>query len=625
MKSFRRLKYVSGLLVIVLVLSACGPAATPVPAQPTTAPPAVTQPTAAPTTAPAAPVQPTAVVQPTAAAVQPPPSTKGTCGTLKVLWWQAPTILNPHLAQGQKDYDASRLVYEPLAAVNEKGEPDIRYGLAAEVPTLQNGGISADGKTITWKLKSGVKWSDGSAFTADDVIFTYQFASDKATAATTSNSYADIDKIEKVNDTTVKITWKQSNPTPYVAFTGLAGYIIQKKAFADYMGAKAKDAPGNLKPVGTGPYIVKEFKPGDVVTYDLNPNYRDTSKPCFKEVNFKGGGDATSAARAALQTGDVDWSWNLQVAADVLVELGKGGKGEVVIAPGASVERLLLQRTDVSAALGDKRGEPVEKGGKPHPFLTDLKVRKALAIAIPRNQIGAELYGDGMSGRATCNIIVAPPALVSSTTFDSCDLKGNLDQANKWLDEAGWVKGADGIRAKGGVKMNIIYQTTVNPVRQKTQEIVKQAWEKLGIKVELKAVQAGVFFSSDVGNPDTAAKFWTDVEMFTNGPSQTDDIGYVRNHTCAEIKTKDSEWRGGNYDRYCNPEYDKLIDQLAKELEPAKRAAIYKQLNDIFNNDVIEIPLVARNNVSGKSKALKGVVANSWDSDLWNVLDWTNK
>jgi peptide/nickel transport system substrate-binding protein len=623
MKNWKWSWMVAALTIIALVLGACGPAATPAPVvQPTTAPPAVTQPTAAPTTAPAAPVQPTAVVQPTAAAVQPPPSTKGTCGALRLLWWQAATILNPHLAQGTKDYDASRLVYEPLAAVDEKGNPDARYGLAAEVPTAANGGISADGKTITWKLKPNVKWSDGSAFTADDVIFTWKYAVDEKTAATTANNYKDIANIEKVNDTTVKITFKDANPTPYTAFTGPGGMIIQKKAFENFMGEKAKDAPGNLKPIGTGPYIVKDFKPGDVVTYDLNPNYRDAGKPCYKEVSFKGGGDATSAARASLQTGDIDYAWNLQVAADVLAELTKGGKGDLVTALSGNVERILINRTNPDPALGDKRSEP----GNPHPFLTDLKVRKALAIAINRDAIGGELYGDGLTGKATCNILTSPPAIVSTTQFDSCALKGNVDQANKWLDEAGWVKGADGIRAKGGVKMKIIYQTTVNPVRQKTQEIVKQGWEKLGIQVELKAVQAGVFFSSDVGNPDTAAKLFADVEMFTNGPSQTDDIGLVRNWTCEEIKTKASEWRGSNYERWCSKNYDDAITQLAKELDPAKRAPLYKKLNDMLIEDVVIIPLVARNfPVAGKSKALKGVVANPWDSDLWNAIDWTNK
>ena len=99
---------------------------------------------------------------------------------------------------------------------------------------------------------------------------------------------------------------------------GSLGDIIQEKRFKDFVGAKAKDAPGNQRPIGTGPYKVKEFKPNDVVTYELNENYRDPNKPFFKGVTFKGGGDATSAARAVFQTGESDYSWNLQIEAAVL-------------------------------------------------------------------------------------------------------------------------------------------------------------------------------------------------------------------------------------------------------------------------------------------------------------------
>jgi peptide/nickel transport system substrate-binding protein len=604
-KHSKLLLVLSALTAALVVAAACGPAPTPEPTKPPAA--------ATATTVPAIPT------------VTSVPVTKGTCGTLRLLWWQAPTILNPHLATGSKDWDAARLVYEPLAALNEKGEPDARYGLAAEVPTLQNGGIAADGLSITWKLKRDVKWSDGTPFTADDVVFTWQYVTDKATAATTSVKMQAIKAVEKVDDYTVKITWKQPNPVPYVSFTGMYGMIIQKKAFESFMGEKAKDAPANFKPVGTGPYVVKEFKPNDVVTYELNPYFRDPNKPCFKEVIFKGGGDATSAARAVLETGDADYAWNLQVAADVLQELSKGGKGEVVSARGGNVERIVINFTNPDPTLGDKRSEP----GNPHPFLSDLKVRQALTLAVDRQAIAKGLYGDGLLGVATCNILTAPPAFVSTTKPETCEF--NIDKANKLLDEAGWVKGPDGIRQKvvdgKTVKMKILFQTSVNAVRQKTQEIVKQGWEKLGIQVELKAVEAGVFFSSDVANPDTYRKFFADVEMFGNGPSAPDDPAYMGNFVCTEVKTKAANWTGLNIGRWCNPEYDKLFEELAKTLDPVKRATLYKQMNDIVVGQVVVIPLVAKEYpVIARSKSLKGVIPNPWDAnDLWNVLDWTNK
>lgn len=619
----------AGLLIVALAIAACAPAAQPTAAPPTAAPVQPTavpaQPTAVPAQPTAVPAQPTAVPQPT----EPPAASgAGACGTLRLLWWQAPTILNPHLAQGTKDYDASRLVYLPLAAVGPDGLPDASVGLAAEVPTAANGGVAADGTSITWKLKSGLKWQDGTPFTADDVIFTWKYASDTATAATTAQSFADIKDIEKIDDTTIKITWNQPTATPYVAFVGPLGMVLPKHVFEAHMGAGAAQAPANLAPVAIGPYKVKEFKPGDVVTYEINENFWAADKLCFGEVNFKGGGDATSAARAAVETGDVDYAWNLQVPADVLSGLAASGKGEVISGVSGNLERLLLNRTDPDPALGDMRSEPVDKGGKPHPFLSDLKVRQALALAMDRESMGKIYGGRAIAGEGTCNVITAPPALVSTTDNGLCEY--NLEKANALLDEAGWTRGSDGIREKTVdgklVKMKVVYQTTVNAVRQAVQQIVKESWSQLGVDVELKSVDAGVFFSSDVANPDTAAKFFADVEMFTNGPAQTDDINYVRGWICDEVRTRADEWRGNNYERYCSAEYDAVIEELAAELDPAKRIELFKKANDILVSDVVVIPLVARNfPVAGKSKALKGVQANPWDGDLWNVMNWTNQ
>lgn len=601
------------LFVLGIVATACAQPA------PTTLPPAPTSAPAASSSSSVAPISSSSSASTVASS-----AARGSCGTLRLLWWQAPTILNAHFAQGTKDFDASRMVYEPLAAYDQNGNPTTTDALAAEIPTVQNGGVSADGKSITWKLKQGVKWSDGTPFTADDVLFTWKFVTDKTTAAATIANFADIADGQKIDDYTVKFTLKSSSPTPYSSFAGTNGYVIQQKAFQDYSGAKAKDAPANLKPVGTGPFMVVDFKPGDVVTYKANPFYRDPNKPCFSDVTLKGGGDATSAARAALQTGDVDYAWNLQVTADVLQPLAQGGKGELINAAGPSVERLMLNMTNPDSSLGDNRSEPTQ----PHPFLTDINVRKALSLAIDRKSIEQLYGGPNVAGGATCNIVTAPPQMLSTTKFDFCDY--NLDKANALLDQAGWTKGSDGVRHKlvngTDVKMKLLYQTSINPVRQKTQQIIKQAWESLGIPTELKQVDATVYFSSGGGTPDNIGHFYADVEEFANSQNPPGDINFLRGWTCAEIRTKADNWSGINYSRWCDKNFDDIVAKVANELDPAKRADLEKQANDAIINGVSVIPLIARNQpVAGKSKALKGVVANPWDSDLWNVADWTNK
>jgi peptide/nickel transport system substrate-binding protein len=384
------------------------------------------------------------------------------------------------------------------------------------------------------------------------------------------------------------------------------------------MGEKSKDAPGNLAPVGTGPYKVLEFKPGDVVNYVLNENYRDTTKPYFKEVQIKGGGDATSAARAVFQTGDVDYAWNLQVESQVLNQLMQGGKGEMITSPGAGVERLLINFADPNTDKGGARAEPDTK----HPFFADLDVRKAFAMAVDRKSIAEQLYGP--AGAASCNIVTSPADVVSKNT-DALDVcKYDVAKANQLLDQAGWAKGSDGIRQKNGVKMHVLYQTTVNPLRQKEQAIVKSGWEQLGVEVELKSVDAAVFFSSDAGNPDTAAHFYADVEMFTNNPSSPDYTNYMALWTVPQITSKANDWHGNNYHRYNNPDYDAMQQQLKTETDSAKRRDIIIKMNDMLVSDVVVIPLVARTQpTDGKSKLIQGNIPNAWDSVLWNIADWT--
>jgi peptide/nickel transport system substrate-binding protein len=172
--------------------------------------------------------------------------------------------------------------------------------------------------------------------------------------------------------------------------------------------------------------------------------------------------------------------------------------------------------------------------------------------------------------------------------------------------------------------MNILYQTTVNPLRQKEQALVKAAWEQLNVAVELRSIDPGVFFSTDAGNPDTFGHFFADVQMYTNNYEQPDPTSYLCDWTTSQIAQKSNGWTLSNSERFSNQEYDQLCNQLRAETDEAKRKEIVLKMNDILVNDVVIIPLVARPSVaSGKAKNLQGVVLTPWDSELWNVADWT--
>ena len=543
---------------------------------------------------------------------------RGAGDDLKILYWQAPTILNSHLATGTKDSDAARLVTEPLASYGPDAKP-LANGLAAEIPTVANGGVSADLTTVTWKLKQGVKWSDGTPFTADDVAFTFSLMADEKTAVSTSDAAEGVKSVTAKDANTVVVTYAAPNPNIYQWGVGTCCYILQKKQFEAYQGAKLKDAPGNLKPIGTGPYVVDTFKSGDVVTYKMNDQFRIADKPYFKTVTFKGGGDAPSAARAVFQTGDVDYAWNLQVEAGILKPMAdSSSKGKLLTVYGSSVERILLNFADPSASLGDKRGEPDTK----HPFFNGADgktVRTALAMATDRKTVAQQIYGDGLSGKPGCNIVTGVPDYESTATADFC-AKFDTAAAGKLLDDAGWKLGSDNVRAKGGIKLSIVYQTTVNAVRQKTQDIMKKNWEAAGFKVELKSVPADVFFTNT--SPDGANHFWADVEMFTNN-SDPDFTNYLNGWTSKQATGKANNWNSANYNRYQNPQFDAVIDQLRTEKDPAKRAALFKQANDILILNVVIIPVVTRTQVtSGISNTLKGVVPTGWDSEMYAVQDF---
>ncbi len=540
---------------------------------------------------------------------------RGSDGHLNIIYWQAASILNPYLSGGTKDLESSSMIIEPLARYDETGA--IVPLLVTEIPTVANGGISEDLTSITWNITPGTIWSDGSAFTAHDVVFTggYCMAEDGGCQALAN--FADVDSIEALDDLTVKITFSKPKPFPYGPFVGQQVPIIQAAQFADCVGAGAPNCTAeNFGPIGTGPFTVTEFKANDTISLAANPNYRDASKPAFATVTFKGGGDAASAARSVLETGEFDYAWNLQVDPTILNQMAAAGKGTVVSAFGPNVERLMVNLTNPSADLGDARST-VEGG--PHPFLTDANVRTALSLAIDRNLLSE--VGYGAAGQGTCNVLPAPAVYVS-TANDSC-LTQDIAAANALLDEAGWVRGGDGIRAKDGVRLSILYQTSTNAVRQDTQALVKQWWSELGVETELKNISASVFFGGDQSSPDTYQKHYSDIEMYTNGFSGTDPETYMGSWVCSEIPNPGNNWLGNNMPRYCNPDYDALAAKLATTAAIEDRADIVRQMNDMLVQEGAMIPLVHRGGVSAHSNTLQGVKLNVWDSELWNIADWS--
>ena len=536
------------------------------------------------------------------------PTKRGGGGTLKVLWWQGPVHLNPQWATGTKEQEGSRIFYEPLAAWDNDG--NLFPVLAAEAPSVQNGGVSADGKVVTWKLKQGVTWHDGKPFTADDVVFNWEFIKDPATASSLIAVYKDI-KVDKIDNFTVRVTFPKATPFWAEPFVGTNGMIIPKHLFAPYMGAKSREAPMNMAPVGTGPYKFVDFKPGDMVRGTLNPNYHQPNRPYFDNFEMKGGGDAIGAARAVLQTGEYDYAWNLQVEDEILKRLEASGKGKVTIVAGGNIEFILLNVTDPWKEVDGERASAKSK----HPAFQDKAVRDAMNLLVDRKSVEDFIYG--RTGVATANFLNNPERFRSKTT----KFEFNVDKANQILEAAGWKKGADGIRAKGDVKLKFVYQTSVNQPRQKTQAIVKDACAKAGIDLELKSVTAAVFFGGDFANPDTYQKFWSDIQMYTTTMTQPDPQTFMEQYCSWELAQKDNKWAKRNISRWRNDEYDKLHTAAQAEMDPVKRAAMFIKMNEMVVGDGYIIPVVFRPRPSAATLKLVAPLSG-WDNDLWALPHW---
>ena len=544
--------------------------------------------------------------QPAASAFQYAPTRRGGGGTLRILSWQAATHLNPHLASGSKDLFASRLFYEPLAVFDRDGR--LQPVLAAEVPSIANGGVSKDGLSVTWKLRRGVAWHDGEPFTADDVVATWEFARHPESAAFTLGTYQPI-TVRKLDPHTVRVEYARPTPFWSDAFTG-AG-VLPRKHFASYTGARSREAPGNLKPVGTGPYRLLDFRPGDSLRAEINPAYHLPHRPHFDAVEIKGGGDAVSAARGVLQTGEFDFAWLLAVEDEILKRMETAGRGRLDFAPGGDIEYLMFNFADPWTEVDGERSSPASR----HPIFSDPAVRRAIAHLVDRDAIQRFVYGRG--GVATANFLNNPPEFQTRRT----GLAFDPAKANALLDAAGWVRGADGIRSKGGRRFELVFQTTTNAPRQKTQTIIKQAAQQAGIAVELKSVVAAVYFSSDPANPDTAGRFQADLQMHTVTRGQPDPGRFMELFCSWLIASKANKWQGRNSTRWRNDEYDRLYRAAEGELDPVKRAAALIRMNDIVCDELAVVPLFYRPKVTALANRLRAPISG-WSNESSHIHDW---
>ena len=633
----------ASILVILSVAIACSdsateapplvtspaPTETPVATEPPVAPPtqalvATEQPALSSTSVPARPAPTVAAPSTPPTAAPPTPEATEAMAVeveeekiLTLIYWQAPSFPGPYLSSGYKDRDAGAITLEPLAKYAPDGS--LVPALAVEIPTIGNGGFSEDLQSITWKLRQGLKWSDGTGVTAADAVFTWRYCVEEHTGCTASNAFVGVTAVEAVDDLTVKVTFGQPTPYPYNPFVSTGVPIISEAQFRNCIGAAAATCvEENHAPLGTGPYRVSSFTPNEKAMYERNPHFRGDA-PYFDKVVIRGGGDALSAARAVLDSGEADYAWNLQIDPGTLADLEEGGKGTVISAFSSLVERIVVNQTNADPALGDERSEYLD-GVNPHPFLTFRPIPEAMSMAIDRSLISESLYG--FAGEPICGLVVGPPKY-ASTANDGCLIQ-DIEGAKKLLDDYGVIDtDGDGIREHDGVPLRITFQTSTNSVRQETQALIGKWWRELGVEINAVHHDASVFFGGDPveDKEQVYRRFYADIQMYATGPD-IDPQSYLSGQLCQEIPTPDDHWAGGNIARACNLEYDELYAKLAETEVGPERQSLVKQLNDIIVQNYYEIPLVNRGVVSAHLNSLKGVEINAWDSEMWNIAGW---
>jgi peptide/nickel transport system substrate-binding protein len=542
--------------------------------------------------------------------------TRGEGGELKLLQWQAVTQLSPHVSTGTKDYLGASVVLEPL--MNYLPDGSIIPTLVTEVPSIENGQLAEDLKSVTFSLLPDVKWSDGEPLTAADVVFTWNWIMDPANTSVSIGVWTPIENVEAVDDLTVRVTFANPAANWFEPFAGTQWGPIYPEHVLSQEGSHDQFVQN---PVGTGPYKVESFSENDQVVYVINEHYREPNKPYFERINLKGGGDAASAARAVLETGDWDYAWNLQVEPAVLNQLQEsGGKGEIVFVAGTNFERININFSDPNTEVEGQRSYV----GQPHPFLSDPAVRQAMNLAADRETIATQFYGDGEP--PTANMLNGLDALGYTSPNTSWEF--NVDKAKQVLDEAGWVMDGD-VRAKDGVELRITYATTINPVRQKTQAVVKDALEEIGFRVQLQQVDSGIFFDGSPGNEQNINHMYTDVNMYTNGPSSTSVVGFMIGWYAGpdnfNVAQESNGWNGQNYQRYVNPEYDALFEELQLETDLERAAELGIQMNDLLIADVALVPLVNRaaDKYAISNTLVKDNIALSpFEVNYWNIQNW---
>jgi peptide/nickel transport system substrate-binding protein len=495
---------------------------------------------------------------------------------------QEPTIFNPLKSTLEVDRGVQFAIFDSLWRI----DPDavLHPNLATEIPSVENGGISDDGLTYTFRLRDDAAWHDGEPFTAADVVFSHQTIMNPDFVPGTRIGHDQVAEISAPDDYTVTMTLA----APYAPFllTWADTYIVPEHVLAEVEDLNTAEF-NSTAPVGTGPFTFQERVAGDHITLQANPNYHGPG-PYLDTVIFKYVPDL-NVLYTQFQTGEVDATGIQGITAENFAE-AQTLEGKVIHSePTGFVEFIYMNH-----------GNPV---------FQDLAVRQALYAAMDKQNIIDTIYY-GVHGPIETYLPTQSWAYnpdLEPHVFD-------IAAANAILDEAGWAPGDDGIRQKDDVRLSFTNSTTAgNAVREQAQQYLQQTWAEIGVDMQIENMPAAVIW----GDYFNQSQYDSVMVGWTNPP---DPDGTSRFHS-AYIPAQGGG--GQNTMQYKNEELDALWEAGVAELDQEARAEIYRQAQQIMRDDLAYLPIFQYVFIEGTAEGLENYRQNAFVvSNQWNIYEW---
>ncbi|MGY4233687.1 peptide/nickel transport system substrate-binding protein [Bradyrhizobium sp. USDA 4449] len=496
---------------------------------------------------------------------------------------QEPTVFNPLMVHIEVDDGVHFSVFDALFRIDPQGV--IQPNLAVEVPDQQNGGITPDGLNWRIRLRDDVLWHDGKPFSAEDVKFTLELIMNPNFRSWRTAGHALVRDIKVISPT--EISWRMEEAfAPYLSFL-TETFIVPKHVLEKE--ANPNSAAFNQAPVGTGPFKWGQRIAGDHLELVANRDYFGEG-PHIETLVFKYIPDLT-VLYTQFKSGDIDLVGQPYITPDHYGEAKTLPNRVVTLVPRTSFESFYLN---------------LER-----PQFKELAVREALYAAIDKEAIIQGLYYGVPSPTETF--------MPRQSFFFNPNLplhQFDVNRAAKILDQAGWAKGADGIRAKNGVRLSFANSTTSgDPLREQVQQYLQQTFAQLGIEMKISNLPAAVMWGD----------FWVQSQFDSVIVGSSFLIGADPDVTnrlhSRSIAAKGG--RGSNNAQYANPEVDALLDKGARTFDPEARRPIYFRIQELVRRDLPFLPLYQNNSVEGLKKGINGFVPNgNTRTESWNALAW---